>query len=62
MKIVLKSMLFCFLITVFGCDKEIEENVMKSDLTKDVEMVTDYGTIIMRLSDETPKHRNNFIK
>jgi len=25
-------------------------------------MLTDYGAIIMRLSDETPKHRNNFIK
>ncbi|MEZ4796737.1 MAG: peptidylprolyl isomerase [Flavobacteriaceae bacterium] len=45
-----------------SCDSEIEEGVMKSDLNKDVEMVTNYGTIIMRLSDETPKHRNNFIK
>jgi len=35
---------------------------MKSDLSKDVEMVTDLGTIILRLSDETPIHRNNFIK
>ena len=55
-------MVFCFLITVLGCEKEIEEGVMKSDLSKDVEMVTDYGTIILRLSDETPIHRNNFIK
>ena len=45
-----------------SCDTEIEEGVMKSDLNKDVEMVTNYGTIIMRLSNETPKHRNNFIK
>lgn len=51
-----------FLLFLSGCDKEIEENVMKSDLSKDVEMVTDYGTIIMRLSDDTPIHRNNFIK
>lgn len=62
MKIVLKLMLCCFLITTLGCDKEIEEGVMKSDLTKDLEMVTDLGTIILRLSDDTPIHRNNFIK
>ena len=57
-KIVLILLAFCFQ----SCDSEIEEGVMKSDLSKDVEMVTNYGTIIMRLSDETPKHRNNFIK
>jgi cyclophilin family peptidyl-prolyl cis-trans isomerase len=45
-----------------GCDKEIAEGVKKSDLSKDVELVTDYGTIIVRLYDETPNHRNNFIK
>ncbi|MFT5216032.1 MAG: cyclophilin family peptidyl-prolyl cis-trans isomerase [Glaciecola sp.] len=49
-------------ILVVSCDSEIEEGVMKSDLNKDIEFVTDYGSIIMRLSDETPKHRNNFIK
>lgn len=57
-----KVLLFLIAIFTLGCDSEIEEGVMKSDLIKDVEMVTNYGTIIMRLSDETPKHRNNFIK
>ena len=52
----------CFLLSLLGCDKEIDTGVMKSDLSKDVEMITNYGTIIMRLSDDTPKHRNNFIK
>ena len=50
------------LVTLFSCDTQIEDGVMKSDLFKDVEFVTDFGSIIMRLSDETPKHRNNFIK
>jgi len=45
-----------------GCNPEIEEGVRKGDLKKDVELVTEYGTIIFRLSDETPLHRNNFIK
>jgi hypothetical protein len=62
MKIAKTFILGCLLVFLSGCDKEIEEGVLKSDLTKDVEMVTDHGTIIIRLSDETPIHRNNFIK
>jgi len=57
-----KVLLIFSAVFIFGCDSEIEDGVMKSDLKKDIEMVTNYGTIIMRLSDETPKHRNNFIK
>lgn len=45
-----------------ACDKLIEDGVYKSDLQKDVELITDKGTIIIRLSDKTPKHRNNFIR
>ncbi|TJY36213.1 peptidylprolyl isomerase [Pontimicrobium aquaticum] len=62
MKLFIKLILASFFLITLGCDKEIEESVMKSDLKKDVEMVTDMGTIIIRLSDETPLHRNNFIK
>src|SRR6188474_44989 len=36
--------------------------VKKGDLNKDVELVTSKGTMIIRLSDSTPKHRDNFIK
>ena len=52
------------LLAIFlsGCNPEIEEGVRKGDLKKDVELVTDYGTIVFRLSDETPLHRNNFIR
>ena len=63
MKAYIKYSACCFLLTLLlACDKEIEEGVLKSDLSKDVEMVTDFGSIILRLSDETPIHRNNFIK
>ena len=55
-------LLGCILLLFSGCDREIEPGVLKSDLSKDVELITNYGTIILRLSDETPKHRNNFIK
>src|SRR5689334_21549699 len=36
--------------------------VKKGDLNKDVELVTSKGTMVIRLSDSTPKHRDNFIK
>jgi cyclophilin family peptidyl-prolyl cis-trans isomerase len=62
MKIRKVLFLICCAALLWNCDKEIEEGVMKSDLNKDVEMITDLGTIVIRLSDETPLHRNNFIK
>ena len=36
--------------------------LQKGDLNKDVELVTTKGTLVIRLSDSTPLHRNNFIK
>jgi cyclophilin family peptidyl-prolyl cis-trans isomerase len=36
--------------------------VKKGDLNKDVELVTSKGTLVIRLSDSTPRHRDNFIK
>lgn len=35
---------------------------LPSDPPVKVEMVTNYGTIVLQLSDETPLHRDNFIK
>jgi cyclophilin family peptidyl-prolyl cis-trans isomerase len=34
----------------------------KKDLKRDVELVTSMGSIVVRLSDSTPLHRNNFLK
>lgn len=36
--------------------------IKKTDIRRDVSMVTDSGTFIIRLSDATPVHRDNFIK
>lgn len=52
----------CIVLFCLSCDREIKDGVKKSDLSKDVQLTTDFGTIILRLSDETPIHRNNFIK
>lgn len=34
----------------------------KKDRKKDIMLVTDSGSIILRLSDSTPKHRDNYLK
>lgn len=52
----------CVMLSLCACNPIIEECVRKNDLKKDIEFNTEFGPIILRLSDETPKHRNNFIK
>lgn len=55
--ILLMSMLF-----FASCNLKItNSNLRWNDLTKDVEMVTTKGTMVIRLSDLTPLHRNNFL-
>ncbi len=58
----MKLIILLLSIILLSCDSKITEGVKKSDLKKDIELVTDYGPIVLRLSDETPKHRNNFLK
>ena len=71
-KLKLITLLTVFL-TVFSCNKN-EKTQTTAETTTDsipvieykeppvVEMVTDFGTIKMKLFNETPKHRDNFIK
>ncbi len=51
---------FVILVSSYSADPPYQ--VKKGDLNKDVELVTSKGTLIIRLSDSTPKHRDNFIK
>lgn len=54
---------FLFLVLAFyACNPKISENIWKNDLKNDVELMTELGPIVLRLSDETPKHRDNFIR
>ena len=63
MKIVLKLLLIMVLITiVVACNKKPTALASDQAENKRVEMLTDYGTIIIELYDETPLHRDNFIK
>jgi peptidyl-prolyl cis-trans isomerase B (cyclophilin B) len=50
-----------FLLMV-SCNPRLASGLRRKDLKKDVEIRTDKGIIIVRLSDSTPLHRDNFIK
>ena len=50
------------LLIIAACNPRIGNGLRKKDLHKDVEMVTDKGTMVIRLSDSTPLHRDNFLK
>src|SRR6476620_7172362 len=45
-----------------ACNQKIGEGLRKNDLKRDVELTTTKGIIVLRLSDSTPLHRNNYIK
>ena len=53
---------FLFIGLGWSCSPLLSDGIRKKDLNKDVELVTDYGPVILRLSDETPLHRDNFIR
>ncbi|HLO82027.1 MAG TPA: peptidylprolyl isomerase [Chitinophagaceae bacterium] len=59
MRILFLCFLFLAQLQAFAQD---EVRIRKKDRKKDVMMITDSGTIILRLSDSTPLHRDNFIR
>ena len=52
-----------FIIILLSCNQKKElKKIEEEEKRKTVEMVTDYGTITIQLYNETPLHRDNFIK
>ena len=49
----------CFSLLAFS---QQEVKVKKKDRKRDIELTTTEGTIVLRLSDSTPEHRDNFIR
>jgi cyclophilin family peptidyl-prolyl cis-trans isomerase len=45
-----------------GCNPRLANGLRKKDLKKDVEISTTKGIIVIRLSDSTPRHRDNFLR
>lgn len=53
---------FITLITLTSCQQNVKVNIQKEETKrKSLEMVTNYGTMIIELYNETPLHRDNFI-
>jgi len=63
MKTYLKtSLLFLLILSFWKCDTKTESLKSEEEKRKAIEMVTDYGTMVIELYNETPLHRDNFIK
>jgi peptidyl-prolyl cis-trans isomerase B (cyclophilin B) len=59
----MKNAILAFLaMTIFMGAFSQDSTVHKKDRKKDVMLVTSLGDIVIRLSDSTPLHRDNFIK
>src|SRR5258706_13597377 len=57
-KILTSAFLIAFSCLLFAQDSTIR----KKDRKRDVLLQTNYGDIVVRLSDSTPLHRDNFLK
>jgi cyclophilin family peptidyl-prolyl cis-trans isomerase len=55
------SPILFLLLLLLACNPKIGNGLRKNDLTKDVELITSKGSMVIRLSDLTPLHRNNFL-
>ena len=52
----------CCLQIAIGSFAQQEIKLKKKDRKRDVELITSEGTIILRLNDSTPLHRDNFLR
>lgn len=57
-----KYILSLLVIAFISCNPKLSNGLRVNDLKKDVQLVTDKGTVIIRLSDSTPLHRDNFLR
>jgi cyclophilin family peptidyl-prolyl cis-trans isomerase len=49
------------LVLLAACNPKLSNGLRKKDLHRDVEVVTTRGILVIRLSDSTPLHRDNFL-
>ncbi|HVF81178.1 MAG TPA: peptidylprolyl isomerase [Flavisolibacter sp.] len=59
MKQLLLSLAICCSLLAFA---QPDVKLKKKDYKKDIELLTTEGTIVLRLSDSTPQHRDNFLR
>ena len=60
----MKALMFHVFFLVFALLTFSQQNIKlkKKDRKRDVEVITTHGSIILRLSDSTPSHRDNFLR
>src|SRR6201994_2936676 len=53
----------CFVLALLaGCHPRTSKGLRNRDLHRDIEVITTKGTLVLRLSDSTPQHRDNFLR
>jgi hypothetical protein len=58
----IKALTATFLLALLvSCNPRLSNGLRRKDLRKDVEITTTMGVIVIRLSDSTPLHRDNFL-
>jgi cyclophilin family peptidyl-prolyl cis-trans isomerase len=50
------------LVLTASCNPRLSNGLRKNDLHRDVQVITTRGTLVIRLSDSTPLHRDNFLR
>jgi len=50
------------IVFAVACNPRVSQSIRKNDLEKDIQIITDSGSMVVRLSDSTPLHRDNFIR
>jgi peptidyl-prolyl cis-trans isomerase B (cyclophilin B) len=59
MKILVLLLGTCYSLLAFS---QPDIKLKKNDYKRDIELITTEGMIVLRLSDSTPKHRDNFLR
>ena len=57
-----KHVILLILLVVFSCNNQEKKQNENPETRTKIEMVTDFGTMQIELYNETPKHRDNFMK
>lgn len=60
----MKKFIFLIALVALATFAFAQQNtrLRKKDRKRDVELITNYGNIVLRLSDSTPLHRDNFLR
>lgn len=61
-KLIKAAVIAILFLLAYGASAQPHVKIRKRDRKKDVSLVTSNGEIIIRLSDSTPLHRDNFLK